>query len=405
MKVVQVHKYWWPRDGASIYALQLSSLLEQKGHEVVPFSMRQKETLATPYSRFFVTDMDISNPHTLGLYKKTRDALRMIYYRKARSNMAQLLDKVQPDIVHLHNIYHHISPSILPEIKKRGIPIVMTLHDYNLLSPNYTMFHHGMVHEEDARGLYFSCIKNVCVKNSRLYSAVGVGEMIVHHKLWRVYARYVDKFISPSQFMIKKCIEHGWDEKKFVHIPHPVFVEGVSHEEDRGFVAYVGRLSEEKGLDALLDAAKITPQIPYRVVGTGPLQEHLQKRIKEEQIANIELVGFKTGTQLKHEIARARIIAVPSVWYENYSLSILEAKAAQKIVIASGIGGIPEILDRRFLCEPGNAKQLAEKISHWYTITSKERRAIGIHNQAQVEQMNNPALHANRMIRVYKYLV
>ncbi len=406
MKVVQVHKYWWPRDGASKYALQLTELLEKRGHEVVPFSMKQKETIANPYSRFFVPDMDIFAPQSLSLAKKISAAARMIYYREARRNIAKLLDKVQPDIVHLHNIYHHISPSILPEIKKCGIPIVMTLHDYKLICPNYTMFHHGRVHENDARGWYFSCAANACMKNSRTYSALGTLEMIIHHKLWRVYARHVDYFISPSTFLIDKCVEFGWPRKKFVHIPHPAIVPSTARQtQEEDYVLCSGRLSKEKGLHVLLDAAKATSNILYRIVGSGPLEQELRARIQNEHIPNVELIGFKTGQALQREIAQARVVAVPSIWYENYPLSILEAKAAGKLVIASNIGGIPEMLDKRFLFEPGDSKQLAQKISHWYTISSKERRAIGAHNRAQVEHLNNPNTHIDRIIALYKHLV
>lgn len=406
MKVVQVHKYWWPRDGASKYALQLTALLEGRGHDVAPFSMKQKETLTTPYSRFFVPDMDISYPVALSFGKKIKNAARMIYYKKARQKMSAFLDKFQPDIAHIHNMYHHISPSILPEIKKRGIPIVMTLHDYKLICPNYTMFHHGAVHEEDAGGWYLSCIGNACMKDSRLYSALGALEMIIHHKLWRVYKKYVDYFISPSEFLIHKCVQFGWPRKKFVHIPHPAFVSSALHNgEDGDYVLYSGRLSEEKGLRVLLDAAKITPDVPYRIVGSGPLEAELRARIQHERISNVFLTGFKTGKALEHEISQARMVVVPSIWYENYPLSILEAKAAGKLVIGSSIGGIPEMLDKRFLFPAGNAKKLAEKIMHWYTVSAKELRAFGIHNRTEVERVNNPNAHIQSILALYKKLV
>lgn len=407
MKVVQVHKYWWHRDGASNYVLELTDLLRKRGHEVIPFSMQEKETLATPYSRFFVPNMNIGDPRSLSLRTKIKDALRMIYYTKARRNMRALLNETKPDLVHLHNIYHHISPSILPEIKKRGIPIVMTLHDYKLICPNYTMFHHGRVHEEDARFLHVTCVKNKCVKDSRVFSAVAALEMFIHHKLMRVYARNVDYFISPSQFVIDMCVKHGWPRKKFIHIPHAIETDLPLRGEikDAGYAMYMGRLSEEKGLDVLFGAAKLTPEIPYKIVGTGPLEAHLISRIKHERITNIEMLGYRTGKPLQSIVAQARLTVVPSVWYENYPLSVLEPKAIGKVVLGSRIGGIPEILDDRFLFEAGNPQELAKKVKHWYNVSTAERRAMGIHNQTQTERVNDPELHMKRILKLYRSLV
>src|SRR3989338_2357584 len=252
MTIIQAHKFYWRRDGASNYALDLASLLEERGHTVVPFAMKHTQNLKNQYERFFVSRMELGDASKLSLGQKMCYAGRMFYSFEARRRMQNLLRQEKVDIVHLHNIYHHISPSILPVIKKKGIPIVMTLHDWKLICPNYSMFHHGAVHEEDCRWWYGTCVKNKCFRDSRLLSSVVRWEMIFHHKIMRYYERYVDKFIAPSQFMMEKYVEHGWDRRKFVQIPLPIEKKQETRnkkqgEEDRGYVAYVGRLSEEKG--------------------------------------------------------------------------------------------------------------------------------------------------------------
>ncbi|MBP9760731.1 MAG: glycosyltransferase family 4 protein [Candidatus Magasanikbacteria bacterium] len=403
MNIVQAHKYFWHRDGASNYALFLSEELQKKGHTVIPFSMHHPSALPSPYSPYFVSEMDISDPQKVSFRKKIQSVGRMLYSLEAKRNMERLLSEHQVDVVHLHNIYHHISPSILPVIKKRNIPIIMTLHDYKLISPNYTMFHHGEIHEEDAVGWYGTCVKNKCMKDSRIQSRVVRAEMIFHHKIMKYYERYVDQFIAPSQFILDICVKHGWNKNRFIHIPHPIDTTHVTPptKKDGGFVAYVGRLSEEKGLHVLLDAAKKTPDISYKIVGTGPELLGITKRIHTEKISNVRCTGFQTGESLQKLLEEARLFVVPSLWYENYPLSILEPKALGKIVIGSRIGGIPELLPKELLVKPNDAKSLAQAIETWYYAPLQIRKKMSSTLRKQVEVNNDVETHIRRIEESY----
>ena len=383
--------------------LQLSDLLQAKGHTVIPFAMQQKETLQTPYNKYFVSEMELHDPHGVSFGKKIFSATRFIYSREARRNLEKLLQEHPIDIAHLHNIYHHISPSILFALKRRKIPVVMTLHDYSILSPSYTLFHHGAIHEEDARGWYTTCIKNKCVKNSTSASALATFEMILHHKIFRWYERHVDKFIAPSQWMIDLCVKHGWPREKFIHIPHPVEAQTDVWQDGVG-VVYAGRLSEEKGLDVLLDAATQISDVPFIIVGTGPLEHHLRERVRAEKITNVRFTGFQTGAQLKQLLQHARLHVLPSVWYENYPLSILEAKAQAKIVVGSRIGGIPELLPQELLVEPGRSSDLAKTLKMWYTASSEKRRELGKKLQLESQKINDPGEHVASILGLYQGL-
>ncbi len=403
MNIVQAHKFFWYRDGASNYAWSLASSLEKAGHTVIPFSTKHTQNNPTAYARYFVDYTDLSDIHQLSVSKKITAATTYLYSRQAKQNMQNLLKEHPIDIVHLHNIYHHISPSILSEIKKRRIPIVMTLHDYKLFSPNYTMFHHGSIHEEDAQGWYLSCIKNKCVKDSRVQSILATTEMIFHHKICRFFKKHIDMLICPSIFMRNLCLKYGWEEKKCIHIPHPVESSSLSRIKGN-HVAYIGRLSEEKGLLVLLDAAHQTPNIPYTIVGDGPLKNDIEKYLKTNNIRNVSLVGFKTGIALEKEITHARVLVLPSIWYENYPLSILEAKAKGKIVIGSDIGGIPELLPASCLFPPGDAEALASTIEQWFFADQKTTQAIKKQHSIDIQRINNPQDHLEKIVDLYEYL-
>ncbi len=388
--------------------LELSGLLTAAGHEVIPFATKDDKTLSTPYEKYFIPYVDLSHPERVSFFDKLRIASEIIYSPRARRNMERLLDDVgHIDILHIHNIYHHISPSILLACKKRGIPIVMTLHDYKLICPNYTMYHHGMIHEEDCDHWYESCIGDRCVRDSLPHSTLSTIEMVIHHKIFRWYEKYVDLFISPSQFLIDTCVNHGWSTDKFVHIPNPVPLEVRSaqftaNRNDGGYVAYIGRLSEEKGVQKLVWAAARLPHIPFRIAGEGSLYELLRQEIVSGGIKNIELVGFLQGDALDRFTQEARLLVVPSVWYENNPLAVLEAKAKGRVVIASAIGGLPEMLPSSLLFPTGDIGALCALISRWFDADVSERENMGLALRQDVERHNNEADHLRAVLHVYQ---
>lgn len=404
MRILQVHKYFWHRDGASNYAWDLSTALTKAGHTVIPFSMQHANNLPSPFSPFFVSEMDLHDPRKTSFLNKIKYAGRFIYSHEAREKITKLLDQEPVDVVHLHNIYHHITPAILPVFKARGIPVVMTVHDYKLVSPNYSMYHHEAVHEEDARGWYWSCVKNKCFKDSRAQSLLVTAEMIWHHKIKKYYESGVQKFIAPSQFMLETCVRLGQPRDKFVHMPNPIDARAWTlAPDDAGYVAYVGRLSAEKGLKVLVAAARLTPKIPYKIIGTGELVGELQALAAD--LPNVEFCGFKSGEELKQLVAQARLLVLPSVWYENGPISVLEAKAMGKIVLASRIGGLPEMLPDDLLCKPGEPNLLAELITRWHGTSLAARREVGLGLRRQVEHTNDPHKHVAAITALYESLV
>lgn len=404
MRILQVEKYYWPQGGASRYALELSELLEADGHTVVPFASASSRNLPSRYSEYFVPALDFAEVERASLWQKIKYAGHVIYSPDAKKRLTALLQKTKIDVAHLHTIYHQISPSIIPVLRERNIPTVMTLHDYKLLVPNYTFYHHGAIHEEDARGWYLSNVFNKGFKNSVVHSAVVTAEMIVHHKLKKYYEHGVDRFIAPSLFMKNICERFGWPADKIIHLPIPVVVPTKKAPAGGEYVAYVGRLTEEKGLLVLCEAAKLTPEIPYVLVGDGPLRGAIELFIKNNKLRNVELTGFKQGRDLEQYMHRAKLFVLPSVWYENYPLSVLEAKAHGKIVVASAIGGLPEMLPPELLVAPNDAAALAEKITYWFTASEHKRTELGKVLREEVQKNNDPVQHREAVMELYSSL-
>jgi len=403
MKILQVHKFYYQKDGATNYMLFLSSLLENAGHTVIPFSMKGKRNRETPFEKYFVSELNLRDTEDVSFLQKISTAKKILYNREAKKNLQKLLLQENIDVAHLHNIYHHIGPSILRVLKKRGIKIIMTLHDLKLLSPNYIMYHHGQIHEEDAKGWYTSCIKNKCVSDSTSQSALLTFEMIFHHKIMKYYERYVDKFIAPSEFLLNKCVEYGWPREKFVHIPHPVDMKGeeMSYQDGEG-VVYAGRISEEKGVRILLDAAMRTPHIPYSIIGEGPELPALHLDVKRKGMKNVTFLGFQEGGVLKKSLQKARILVLPSLCYENAPLSILEGQALGKVVLSSDTGGTKELLESEFLFKRGDSEGLAKKIDLWYNKASTERKKLGMRMQKEVLKAHDQNDHLKSILRLYR---
>jgi len=243
------------------------------------------------------------------------------------------------------------------------------------------------------------------MNDSYAESALVTAEMILHQKILRSYARYVDRFISPSQFLIDLCVKYGWPRRAFVHVPHGITMPTLSQHLGEGdAVVYMGRLSEEKGIDVVLTAAKETPEIPYRIIGDGPEREKIIRRIAEERIQNVTLQGFVSGQKRDDVLAHARILVVPSLWYENAPLSLLEAKAWGKIVLGSRIGGIPELLPAELLVPPGDPQALAHAIQVWYSASLSRREEMGLRLRREVEKEHALETYLARVEGLYRTL-
>ncbi len=403
MKILQVNKFFYLKGGSEAYLFPLIDGLKKTGHHVAEFAMHDPKNQQSDWSDFFTSPV---NYDTTNLWQKVKFAGKIIYSVEARNNIGRLLDKFRPDIVHLHIFQHQLSPSILPEIKKRNIPIVYTAHDLKSVCPNYKMLSHDRVCEKCKGHKYYNCLINKCVKNSSLKSLINVIEM--YFQLWRKYYELIDLIITPSDFYRKKLIEFRFSEKKVIHIPNFVdehlFSPSYTHD---GYFIYLGRLSEEKGILTLIDAMKGVTRGKLIIIGTGPIEGQIISKLASLGLKNIELVGFQTGDALNNYISNAMFSIMPSEWYENGPISLLESFACGKPVIGSDMGGIPEHITHGkdgFIFESKNSKDLANKINILLNDPDLlESMAKAARNKAQ--ELYTKDKHLKTMIRLYGKLI
>lgn len=307
---------------------------------MAPFSMRHLKNIESPWSKYFVDEIEYGSAYSA--WEKIIRVPKVIYSFEAQNNISALLDVFPADICHAHNIYHHISPSILKIVKQRGIPVVMTLHDLKLACPAYNMLASDGVCERCKGGHIHNVLVRRCIKGSVTLSAIVMAESLLHNAI-QTFEKYVDRFVVPSRFYINKLIEWGWDEARFTYIPNTVNTDEfrAEYKPGRSFV-YFGRLSREKGVATLIKAAALA-SVPVKIIGTGHEEASLRE-LARELGSDVSFLGYLSGDALHDAIRSSRTVILPSEWYENAPLSILEAYALGKPVIGADIGGIPELI-------------------------------------------------------------
>jgi glycosyltransferase involved in cell wall biosynthesis len=298
---------------------------------------------------------------------------------EAKRALEKMLDDLQPDVIHLHNIYHHLSSSILPVIRARHIPCVQTLHDYKLAAPNYAMFDHGAICERSKGGKYYMVIKHRCLSPKWSYNVLAAAEMYLT-KGMQAYERTVNLFLCPSRFMMEKMQDWGEPKGKLRRVPNPAELSSDPATGGGGYLLFAGRLSIEKGLGSFLEAACRIPELPIKIAGRGPLENELRAFVASRGAAHIEFLGFLSQRELEPLRRRAEGFVLPSIWYENASLGILEAMAAGLPCLTTRIGGNPELVEdgvNGFLALPNSAEDWHRTLRRFQATTPEARRLMG----------------------------
>ncbi|MBE9489607.1 MAG: glycosyltransferase family 4 protein [Bacteroidetes bacterium] len=400
MNVLSINKYYWKKGGSESVFFSEKEMLESKGHLVIPFSMQGEKNELSPYSKYFVNEVDYSKQ---GIKNRLLSATKIIYSFDAKKKMQMLLLDYSPDLAHFHIFQHQISPSVFGPLKKKNIPIVLTLHDLKPICPNYKMYVNGHVCEECKGQKFYNCYKNRCTKGSVLGSIINTFEMYFHYALG--YYQNVDRYIAVSKFYKNKMVEFGYPEEKISYLPNYINADDYDPNiTEKGYVLYFGRLSEEKGIMVLFDAAVEIPDIPFYIVGTGPLEDALKKKAQENDLKNVHFLGFKSGIELRTLLTESTCVVVPSEWYENCPMTVLEAFAAGKPVIGSNIGGIPELIDEGidgFIFQPKDIDVLSEKIK-WIWSNRTMAKKMGMQGRKKVEEHFNEESHYVRLMEIYE---
>lgn len=400
MKILQVNKYHWIKGGSETAYFGITSLLEGHGHEVIPFSMKDEKNLPTPWSRFFVETVDYGKG---GLPNKLSSALKIIYSFDAVRKMKSLLKEARPDIAHFHIFQHQISPSVFGPLRKKGVPVILTLHDLKPVCPNYKMYTGGRVCEKCIGGKFINCFLNRCTKGSAFGSLINTIEMYLHYALR--YYQDVDRYITVSSFYRDKMIEAGFPPEKVVHIPNFINLgEFQCTGADKGYGLYFGRLSDEKGVGTLLKALALCPDMPFYLAGSGPCERELKGFAEKMGLVNASFVGFKKGGELKKLVQEASFTVIPSEWYENCPMSVIESLAMGTPVIGSRIGGIPELIrdgvdGLTFIA--GDHEDLASKMQALWKDKEK-RKEMGFRGRQKAEREYSPELFYEKVMKTYE---
>ncbi|MFZ5595212.1 MAG: glycosyltransferase [Pseudomonadota bacterium] len=400
-KLLSVNTYHYRRGGSDAVFFEHEALFRGLGWETAVMTMKHPMNEPSRWSEFFVEEIELG--HAYSPWQKLGMAGKVIYSIEARRKLDSLLKVFRPDVAHLHCIYHHISPSILPLLRARGIPTVMTAHDLKLCCPAYKMLNRSGVCEKCKNGNLLNVVTNRCLRDSLAVSALVMVESTIHRMLG-LYRRNLDRVVVPSLFYREKHIEWGWPADRLVYIPNYVHAEKfVPRFEPGDYFFYFGRLAPEKGLATLIRAAALSG-VTLRIAGTGP-EESALKVLAEKEGGNIEFLGFVSGEPLWSLVRGARAVVLPSEWYENAPMSILEAYACGKPVVGARIGGIPEQIREDhtgWLFDVGAVDQLAERLTLVLNLADDVLADMGRDARCLVEEEFNESQYLSKMLDLYR---
>jgi len=358
MKILLANKFYYHRGGADVYVINLATVLRERGHEVAVFSMQHPQNLLSAYDKFFPKEVDFTQIRLNDFFKYIT---RPLGSKEVKDKFLRLVDEFRPDVVHLNNIHSQLSPVIAEIAHKKGIKIVWTLHDYKLLCPRYDCMRNGKpcnLCYTDKR----SVIRYSCMKNNRLASILAYWEAVKWNR--EKLEEYTTTFICPSEFLRNEMISGRFNSQKLLKLNNFVDIEKITHPVCRNkenYYCYVGRLSPEKGLETLLKAAI---ELPYtlRVIGSGILEKELKLKY---QAKHIVFEGYKSWNEIEMIAGKAMFTVIPSEWFENNPIAVLESLALGTPVLGARIGGIPELIDGNsngLLFESGNKDDLKHQI-------------------------------------------
>lgn len=412
MKVLSAEKYYFVTGGASRVFFETNRLLESRGHSVIPFTGAYPENLPTPYAGYFVPRFTMlsgdgsGRASAAGMIKAFADAL---YARDVAAAVRRIVADHRPDVAHLHTILYQLSPSLIETLKRLGVPVVQTLHDFSLFCASRYLYVDGAICERCRGHRYQHVLLRNCCNGNPLLSLMSFSAKSVH-TLFRSYPGKVDLFIAPSRFVREKMIAWGLPARRIETIPHflPSAPAPDLSASGDGTILYAGYLVRQKGIFTLLRAMSGLPRLRLKIAGRGPEGPAVSAAIKSLGLTNVELCGFLRGEELVRAVRQASCLVFPSESYETFGMGILEAFLAGKPVVASNLGAYPELVEHGtrggLLFEAGNAADLAAKIDR---LSRDEgfRRSLGQAGREYALRSHDPELHYQRLMSAYERVI
>jgi glycosyltransferase involved in cell wall biosynthesis len=398
VRVLLVGNHWTQGPGGAETVLVLTAdLLRAAGHEVVPFAVAEERTLPTPVRS--------SLPPAAGAGARTRfgEAWAGVWSPSAYRALGRVVDEVRPDVAHVHHVFERLTLSVLDALQRRGVPTVMTLHDYKPVCPNFRLFTEGAPCTRCVSGGYWQVVRHRCLEGSRWRSVAAAVDSYAA-RARGVYDR-VDRFVAPSAFLRDRVVEGGLAAGRVEVLPNPV-VAGSPRpaRAEPPAVLYASRLVAEKGVHTLLDAAARLPAgVRVRLAGSGRLERAVRARVAAEGLP-VDVLGPLPPDRVAAELRAAAVAVLPALWWENCPMAVLEAAAQGVPVVAAAVGGVPELVDdgtTGLLVPPGDAAALAGALTRLLSDPAEAER-LGRAGWARARSRHDPAAHVAALQEVYR---
>ena len=394
--ILNVSQNHYIRGGSDRYFFALAELLRKHGHQVVPFTAASPKNEPSEWDPYFPRAADFENPGPI-------DLLRFLYSRDAAKSIQRLLNNTNVDIAHFHIYHGKLTASILESLKKTGVPLIQTLHDYKLTCPVAVHLSNDEICEACEGKHFWRALPKRCNRGLLTRTVLSVTESYVSQMLGAV--EKFDHFVSVSHFLRKKMISHGIPEDKISTVHNFVDVSDITPNFSVGdYILYFGRVHRSKGVLTLIAAAAALKQVPLYIVGDGVGMPEVRRIVEQGGCEHIHLLGFKQGDELRELILNSICTVLPSEWYENCPMSVLESYAYGKPVIGADIGGIPELIVDGVdgcLVPSGDQEALRERLL-WMSEHRNEAVEMGRTGRHKMETMFNADIHYERIMNVYR---
>lgn len=386
MQILQIHNYYQTPGGECSVVRAERSLLEEVGHKVIQYTVNSTEI------------------SSFSLWNKALAFLQIPYSFVTAQRLTHYLKTVRPDIAHVHNVFPLLSPSIYGVLKKHRIPVVQTLHNYRFLCPNGLLFTQGRACDDCLRVGKYAAVKNACMHGSYTTSALYAAAIAVAWWTGNIPGN-IDRFIALNHFGADMLHRGGVPTEKVRICGNFIASMAPAPQINKEpYILYLGRLSPEKGVRTLLKAMGNVPQaVSLKIAGSGPLEGELKDLVAHHPALQVQFLGFVSGAEKERLIANALCSVVPSEWYENFPISVLESLAQGTPVIASRIGGLPELITHGttgLLYEPGNAEALSQSITQLVNDPQEAQRMASAALESARTRFS-PEVHLQELNAIY----
>ncbi|MEO2020060.1 MAG: glycosyltransferase [Fuerstiella sp.] len=382
MKILVCHNFYQQAGGEDQVFDDECHLLESRGHEVIRFTMHNDQ---------------LDGMSKVEMVKKT------IWNSTVEQDLIGLIKRERPEVMHCHNTFPLISPSAYYAAQSEGVAVVQTLHNYRLLCPGATLLRDGKVCEKCVgKRLALPAIRHACYRNNRAATAATTAMLAVHHQK-KTWTDVIDRYIALTEFSRQKFIEGGFPAERICLKPNLVQPDPGIGQHDGNYAVFAGRLSPEKGVETLLQAwERLDVQIPLKILGDGPMAEQVRKAAEHD--VRIKWLGRVDIDEVARVIGAANVLVMPSVCYETFGRTMIEAFAAGTPVIASQMGAMEELVDdgrTGFLFEPGNSEDLAEKLRRlWQQPDVQQQMQQATREEYEIRYTTEP--NYQRLIEIYE---